>query len=85
MANAFRVGARVVIRDGRTIRSLWTQPPMSRSFTVEDVVDGTMGRVVAVWAGGTVYTVGLSVPGLTDTVFGAFAEQELRKAGVPTS
>jgi len=81
MPSGFEVGERVVIRDGRTLRNLWTRPPVSRSFAVEDVKDGTVGTVVAVWMGESVNTVGFGIPGIRDEVYGAFAGSELRRAG----
>lgn len=83
MPTGFEVGDRVEIRDGRRLRTLWTRPPASRSFTVDDVKDGTVGRVVAVWVGDSVYTVGFEIPGIRDEVYGAFDGGELRRAGKP--
>ena len=75
------VGEKVEIWDGRRVRSLWTRPPASRSFTVDDVQDGTVGTVVAVWVGESVCTVSFEVPGIKGEVYGAFAGSELRRPG----
>ena len=81
MPTGFEVGEKVEIRDGRRVRSLWTRPPASRSFTVDDVQDGTVGTVVAVWVGESVCTVSFEVPGIKGEVYGAFAGSELRRPG----
>jgi len=82
MANQFSAEQAVIIKDGRTRRSVWTEPPRSETFEVDDVPDGTRGTVEAVAAGGDLYIVSLQTVTTEgpQKVYDFFAESELEPA-----